>query len=674
VQGDSSSVKPEAALRDYSQYRQNSLLGLSGSMHLVAADSGPPGTFRLSFLQSTYAGSGFLCPTAVACGNRPPGVTDSQDSVRRTGQDIALSATLWSFLEASVGVHAHAVSDNFASPNLMQTIGDTSFAVKVFTPRRPDQVYSVGGLGQLRLLGGSGGIGTGASNVALGALGTLDFTNRQDPERRLPLRFHSNLGYLFDNSGSIATDTEQSRGRPITRIERFSLGINRVDSLFLGLGGVYVSALFQPFAEWTMDITSNRQGYTCHAGQLGPDDSCLNRVGGAARAPSRLSFGTRVTPPVKGLSATLGLDIGTSGTSPFVAERAPELPWNLYVGLGYSIDTYVAPKAREVANVPVVVHIPQPTQYHLVGKVVDDASSQPIAHAVIEFEGHDLTGMISGQDGTFESGSVPVGEYTLSVAADGYKSGSCKATIEQEPEALKPEQRRLVVTNPPATCPLKPVPPLGALYGRVTDVESGAPVSGARIKVRDERGRVIEVASDAAGKFSVANVPAGEARLELAAPGYLPNAARTEIKKQSEVNLSVVAYKVPKKPNVTLSPKEIKLKAPVRFAGTTSALEPDAQLLLKEVANLLLQHGDLTDIEIQSYVDDTGNAASDKRASEERGEAVKAELVGLGVEVGRLNVAGHGNESPVAPNTNEANRAKNRRIKFAITNPSNRKP
>ncbi len=526
----------------------------------------------------------------------------------------------------------------------------------------------------MRLLGGSGSVGVGATNVALGALGTLDFTNRQDPERRLPLRFHTNWGYLFDNSGSIATDTEQSRGRPITRIERFSLGINRVDSFFLGLGGEYISPLLQPFAEWTMDITSNRQGYTCHAGQLGPGDNCLNRVGGAAGAPSRLSFGTRVTPPVKGLSATLGFDIGTSGTSTFVAERAPELPWNLYVGLGYAIDTYVVPKPQAAASAPTVVHIPQPTQYHLIGKVVDDASSQPIAHAVIEFEGQDLTGMISRQDGTFESGSIPVGEYALSVAADGYKSGICKATLEKEPEAQQPEQRRLVVTNPLATCPLKPVPALGALYGKVTDIESGAPVSGARIRVRDERGRVIEVASDAAGKFSVANVPAGEAHLELAAQGYLPNAARTDIKKRSEVNLSMVAYKVPKKPNVTLSPKEIKLNAPLRFSITTMTLEHDSQLLLKEVANLLMQHADLTDVEIQSYVDDSGDAVSDRRLSEQRGEAVKTELVALGVESSRLRVAGHGNENPVLPNTNEANRVKNRRIKFAITKPGNRNP
>jgi len=347
---DSGALEPEneTEARDYSNYRQNSLTGFTGLMRTVAADSGAPGTFRVSYLFSAYSGSGFLCPTATACGTRPAGVTDNQDSVSRIGQDLALSATLARFLEASVTVHSHAVSDNFGTPSVVHVIGDTSLGIKAFTPRHPDQLFSVGGLGQLRLLGGSGGIGIDTTNIAFGALGTLDLTNRHDPALRIPLRFHSNLGYLFDNSGSIATGTEQSRGAPISRIERFGLGINRVDSIFLGLGGEFVGTLFQPFAEWTMDITANRQGFVCHLNNRSAGDNCLFHTSSIAGAPSRLTFGTRLTPPVQGLSATLAFDVGTSGTSNFVEERAPELPWNFYLGIGYAIDTYVAPSPESL--------------------------------------------------------------------------------------------------------------------------------------------------------------------------------------------------------------------------------------------------------------------------------------------------------------------------------------
>ena len=154
--------------RGYSQYRLNSLIGFTGLLHTVAADSGAPGTFRLSYLLSTYSGSGFLCPTVAACGTRPAGVTDSQDTLKRSSHDVALSATLTSYLEASALLHAQSVSDNFASPSVMQVIGDTSFGLKAFTPRHPDQLFSVGALGQLRLLGGSGGIGIQTANIAFG--------------------------------------------------------------------------------------------------------------------------------------------------------------------------------------------------------------------------------------------------------------------------------------------------------------------------------------------------------------------------------------------------------------------------------------------------------------------------------------------------------------------------
>ena len=342
-------------------------------------------------MTSNFAGRGFLCPSVSACGPRPANVTDTKDSVRRNGQDVALSATLTRFLEASIALRAHATSENFSSPSVLQVLGDTYLGLKAFTPREPDQTFSLGGFGQIHMLSGSGGIGFDAANVALGGLGTLDLTNRRDPARRIPLRLHTNFGYLFDNSGSLATSTEQSRGQPISRFERFALDINRVDSILFALGGEYVGQFFQPFAEWSVDITANRQGYSCKVRSVSPGDTCLAHANKMAGAPSRLTFGTRLTPPIAGLSATLALDVGTSATSTFVMERAPELPWNFYLGVGYAIDTYAPPPPVVVSKPPQVIHTPPPTRYHLAGKVIDEASSQPIAHASRRYW-HDFNG------------------------------------------------------------------------------------------------------------------------------------------------------------------------------------------------------------------------------------------------------------------------------------------
>lgn len=265
--------------REYTWLRHNSISGATGLLHTISADSSAPGTFRIGFLSSYYSGSGFLCPNLGAC-TQPIGVTDTQDTLDRVGGDLTLSATLLPFLEAYAGMHSHATSDNFGRPQLLQVLGDTNLGLKGFLPHQADNVFSVGGLAELRLLNGSGSVGIHTANIALRALGTIDLNNRSDPQQRIPLRFHANFGYLFDNSSSIIEDTENSRGRPVSRIERFGLDINRVNTLFIGIGGEYVNNVVQPFAEWTIDIPSNRQQYTCKPALSSLGDKCLGNDGG----------------------------------------------------------------------------------------------------------------------------------------------------------------------------------------------------------------------------------------------------------------------------------------------------------------------------------------------------------------------------------------------------------
>ena len=410
--------------RDYARYRHNSLLGNTGLMHTVAADSGAPGTFRISYLTSYYSGSGFLCPTAADCGLQSS-TRGNEDSASRTGTDLAVSATLLPFLEASAGLHSQASSDNFGSPSVIQVMNDWSLGLKGFMPRKADRIFTFGGLGELRFLNAAGSIGVHTADLALAALGTVDLTNRTDPQKRIPLRFHSNFGYLFDNSSAIAKEIEATRQQYITRIERFGFDINRVDSLFMGIGGEYVNKVLQPFAEWTIDVASNRQQFKCVTKNLSPGDVCLVRTSGLSSTPSRLTFGTRITPPLYGLSATLAFDVGTSGTSRFTEERVPELPWNLYLGLGYSFDTVTPPPPVVRAPPPQVIHIPPPVEYRIQGTVTDEDTSQPIARAMIQFDGHDYTGLVSRTNGSFDSGNVAPGDYKLLVTADGYKEGSC---------------------------------------------------------------------------------------------------------------------------------------------------------------------------------------------------------------------------------------------------------
>lgn len=709
--------------REYSWYRHNSLYGATGLLHVASADSAAPGTFRIGLTSSYYSGTGFLCPNPQACPTPPKGVSDTQDTLDRVGADLTLSATLLPFLEAYAGMHSHATSDNFGNPQLLQVLGDTNLGLKGFLPRQADNMFSFGGLGELRLLNGSGSVGIHTANIALRALGTIDLTNRSDPQQRIPLRFHANFGYLFDNSASIVANTEASRGYPITRIERFGLDINRVDTMFIGIGGEYVQAVVQPFAEWTIDIPSNRQGYICKPSQSSPGDQCLGNSGGFSSAPSRLTLGMRVTPWLRGLNATVGLDIGTGATSKFIEELAPQLPWNLYFGIGFAYDAMLISTAGQTATfAPQVVQLPPPPERHVVGVIIDEKSLQPIPNAIIRFTGRPLTGLVSRTDGSFETGNLEPGEYAFSVSAEGYKEGTCSANVTAfaasslptassgapnpaqsgqtvgptfapamgtsvtsgvaGPSAPFAPVQTQVGTGPSSApgsapggtmitslqCVLKPAPMVGVIQGALVDAVASSAVPGARITVRDSRGREVEVQTDDAGNFRFENVPAGVVHLNVDANGYLPSATDVNVKQKGEQRVTVTLNKRPRRPNVSVIGKELKLGTQIHFVTSSAGILPDSQALLQEIAAVLAQHPEIHGLEIQGHTDDTGGAAFNKRLSQDRAEAVRTALLGLGVDSNRLSAVGYGSEKPLVPNTSEGNRAKNRRVQLVILN------
>lgn len=75
-----------------------------------------------------------------------------------------------------------------------------------------------------------------------------------------------------------------------------------------------------------------------------------------------------------------------------------------------------------------------------------------------------------------------------------------------------------------------------------------------------------------------------------------------------------------------------------------------------------LVHKKSARIEISGHTDNVGNAKVNKTLSQKRAQSCKEYLVSKGVEEGRIEAVGYGDERPIAPNDSEDGRQKNRRI------------
>ena len=670
---------------------QNSISGSSGLLYVPQAGSGLPGTFRLSLLTSFYKGTGFLCNGDSPCPSLDGEERDEEDELSHVGAHLGLSATLFPALEVFAGIHNRASSNSRSQPRLLQVLGDANLGIKGFTPYAPDQTLFFGGEAELLLLNGTGGVGVDGSGTSFAMRGLLTFdpSNREKADDRIPFRAHVKLGYKVDRSGKLVEDLETSdppegRGDSITRVERFGLGINRVDSFEFGFVAEYLHPIVRPFLGWSIDVPVNRQGYVCDIeASLDRGEECLGEVQRFAVAPSRVSLGANVTPwEQRGLGLLAAFDIGTGATSLFVDEVKPELPWSFWLGLGYAIDTEPPPPPKVIVE---RAPPPPPRDQALTGVVVEKGSLTPIADAIVRFEGMRLTGMVTDETGTFVTAPLPPGPYTFRVSAKNYKDAQCAATVGPAPaKPAAPEPATppdspipgmndpLIVPKPAAApraaqvqCELDKLPRVGNLVATLVDGESYAPIGGARVKITDRLGRELVLEGDASGVFRFENISPGPVKLGIEAPGYLPSATELVIKEHDELQSRVPLNRRPKQPNVALQGANIQLKRPILFQTGAAAIAPESTAIVEEVADFMKNRAELA-VEVQGHTDSAGTPLTNQTLSQNRAQAVADMLVRLGIDASRITVKGYGDSKPLAPNTTEANRNKNNRVQIVV--------
>jgi outer membrane protein OmpA-like peptidoglycan-associated protein len=103
----------------------------------------------------------------------------------------------------------------------------------------------------------------------------------------------------------------------------------------------------------------------------------------------------------------------------------------------------------------------------------------------------------------------------------------------------------------------------------------------------------------------------------------------------------------------------------VLFDFDKDAVTATAKSKLDQLSSILNKYPD-TYILIEGHTDDTGEASYNKKLSKRRAESVEEYLEGKAVKDSRIRTKWYGEEQPKFPNDTAENKAKNRRVEFAI--------
>lgn len=670
----------------------NTWLGPVGGLHVVDAGSGEAGTFRLQLGVDFFGANDYLL---------------DGDANNWLGGTVSLSWTITDFLEVFGAVANHANSNTEEDPELLQVLGDTSFGVKAF--HRPIDWLALGGDLRLVILNTVGDVGPVLSGTSLGFRvgASTDLRRLDDP---FPLLARLSFDYYLDNSSKLIEDVEdaryaalgaQARARAfedrhlLRRVERFALGINRVDTFSIGLGleaplRAAEEFYLHPLLEWQIGIPVNRQNFDClalmtDASASGPD-GCLDGEG-LASVPSTLTLGLRILPPVRGLSFALGVDIGTTGASTFVREVAPNKPYDVLIALAYAVDPRPPAQVttREVVR---DVERPAPEKPRVAGSVVVAGTGAPVAGAVVRYPGTEFTAQLTGDDGRFVSYGLEAGEVRLEVSHPQYETNVCivqvPATAVPAPASAAPASDAAASDAPAsdasatpapasATAPAAPAPipltceltakPRAELRGSVVD-ETDKPIAGAKVSLTGPSAH--ELTTDATGTFTAAGLEPAEYHARVEAEGYLVKLDSFHVAAGLIAAPRIVLTSRPKVSQVELTQKEVRIRQQIHFASGKAEILPDSDALLSEIADVLVRNPQVTAIEIQGHTDNTGLPANNLRLSQDRADAVMRRLVAAGVPATTLSAKGYGDTQPLAPNITPGNRARNRRVQFML--------
>lgn len=206
----------------------------------------------------------------------------------------------------------------------------------------------------------------------------------------------------------------------------------------------------------------------------------------------------------------------------------------------------------------------------------------------------------------------------------------------------------------------------------VVDPGSG-PTSGVVIKMTAPNGQAYYTRETDSQGYAEVLVPAGQRyELEYLSLGRPSARARVEVpagpNQDIRLTLRHRRWRPPPRPVVAQpdetapppDPRGLVLEG-ILFDSGRATIQAESNARLDRVVEYMT-HMTSVRIRIAGHTDNVGDPRTNQRLSEERAGAVRDYLVSHGIDAGRIEVVGYGDQQPVASNETEEGRQQNRRI------------
>lgn len=203
---------------------------------------------------------------------------------------------------------------------------------------------------------------------------------------------------------------------------------------------------------------------------------------------------------------------------------------------------------------------------------------------------------------------------------------------------------------------LKPTDKLALLTGSVTNFK-GKPLAKEIIMFSNDKTKaVVKVNTDEKGKFEV----------------LIPVNATYSLKyKNFTTDMDYTKMVVPADKEATYNvgikidpPKDFVLDN-VYFDTGKSSLKPTSFKALNDLVEILKIKNSMV-VEIQGHTDNVGKEDENLKLSQARAEEVRKYLITKGIEDARVSAKGYGQSMPIADNSSDAGKSKNRRTSLKV--------